>query len=159
MLLIIQIYENIDVKILKHGDSEIGDIVVKGDNVFMGYINDPEKTAAAFTDDGYFITGDYGYIKDNKIYVLGRNSDVIIGENAENVYPEEVLTRLNKIDEVVAKLEAKVGDNGEIFYKLYSDNNTHERVEKAIEAYNKTALKKDKIVYYEILSSDGISFK
>lgn len=153
------IYENIDVKIANPDKDGIGDIVVKGDNVFLGYLNDPEKTAAAFTDDGYFITGDYGRIKDNKLYVLGRRKDVIIGENGENVYPEEIQKRLNDIDEVVAKIKGKVGANGEIVYRVYGDLKLKDRIEKAIEKYNEKALKKDKIVNFDIVSSEGIFFK
>jgi long-subunit acyl-CoA synthetase (AMP-forming) len=152
------IYENIDVKIINPDKDGIGDIVVKGDNVFMGYLNDPEKTAAAFTDDGYFITGDYGRVKDHKLYVMGRRKDVLIGENGENVYPEEIQQRLNRIDEVIAKIKGSVGDNGEIFYKVYTAADK-DRVESVIAKYNEDALKKDKIVNYEILSSEGISFK
>lgn len=153
------IYENIDVKIVNPDENGIGDIVVKGDNVFMGYLNDPEKTAAAFTEDGYFITGDYGRVKDHKLYVLGRRKDVLIGENGENVYPEEILQRLNRIDEVVAKIKGSVGENGEIFYEVYASSDNIERVEAVIAKYNESAMKKDKIVYYKILPSEGISFK
>lgn len=57
------IFENIDVKIINKNKNEVGDIVVKGDNVFLGYINNPQLTREAFTRDKYFITGDIGYIK------------------------------------------------------------------------------------------------
>ena len=153
------IYENIDVKIVHPDKRGIGDIVVKGDNVFLGYLNEPEKTAKAFTEDGYFITGDYGYMKDGKIYVLGRNKDVIVGENGENVYLEEILASLNKIDEVVAKISGEVDKDGEVLYTIFAKSDLENRIESLISKYNETALKKDKINKYKIVSSDSITFK
>ena len=153
------IYENIDAQIRNPDERGVGDIVVKGENVFMGYLNDPEKTRAAFTDDGYFITGDYGYIKDGKIYVLGRENNVVVGENGENVYLDEVLQNLNKIKESVAKVKATVKDDGLLKFTIYTSAEHYEEIPSIIEKYNELAMKKDRIDDYEIASSDSISFK
>ncbi len=153
------IYENIDAQIRNPDERGVGDIVVKGENVFMGYLNDPEKTRAAFTDDDYFITGDYGYIKDGKIYVLGRENNVVVGENGENVYLDEVLQNLNKIKESVAKVKATVKDNGLLKFTIYTSAEHYEEIPSIIEKYNELAMKKDRIDDYEIASSDNISFK
>ncbi len=69
---------------------EIGMVEVKGPNVFAGYWRNPEKTAAEFREDGYFITGDMGLI-DSQGYVqlVGRGKDLIISGGL-NVYPAEV---------------------------------------------------------------------
>ena len=80
------VFENMEVKILNQDKDGVGDIVVKGESVFLGYLDDAKKTKAAFTDDGYFITGDYGWLEGNKLYVRGRKKDVLVGENGENVY-------------------------------------------------------------------------
>ena len=71
-------------------DGEIGNLQVRGPNVFKGYWKLPEKTAEDFTDDGYFNTGDKGKI-DGQGYVaiVGRSKDVVI-TGGLNVYPKEV---------------------------------------------------------------------
>jgi malonyl-CoA/methylmalonyl-CoA synthetase len=69
---------------------EIGDIQVKGPGVFKGYWNLPEKTAAEFTADGYFRTGDVGRIDaDGYVSIVGRSKDLIIS-GGYNVYPAEI---------------------------------------------------------------------
>jgi malonyl-CoA/methylmalonyl-CoA synthetase len=80
---------------------EIGMIEVKGPNVFAGYWNMPEKTAAEFRPDGFFITGDLGTI-DARGYVsiVGRGKDLIIS-GGFNVYPKEVEEELDALPGVV----------------------------------------------------------
>jgi malonyl-CoA/methylmalonyl-CoA synthetase len=80
---------------------EIGVIEVKGPNVFAGYWRMPEKTAAEFRDDGYFITGDLGVI-DTRGYVtiVGRGKDLII-TGGLNVYPKEVEEAIDALPGVV----------------------------------------------------------
>jgi long-chain acyl-CoA synthetase len=71
-------------------DGEEGEIVVKGPQVMAGYYEDPEATEAAFTEDGYFRTGDLGSRdSDNYYYVSGREKDMIL-TGGYNVYPSEV---------------------------------------------------------------------
>jgi malonyl-CoA/methylmalonyl-CoA synthetase len=79
---------------------EVGTVQVKGPNVFQGYLNAPEKTAAAFTEDGFFVTGDLGYLSDDgRLYLVGRQSDMIIS-GGYNVYPTEVEAALIDLDGV-----------------------------------------------------------
>src|ERR1700745_3446688 len=69
---------------------EVGTVQVKGPNVFAGYLNAPDKTAAAFTPDGFFVTGDLGHMSDDgRLFLVGRQSDMIIS-GGYNVYPSEV---------------------------------------------------------------------
>lgn len=78
-----------------------GEICVKGPNVMLGYYNDPEATAAAFDDDGFFRTGDYGRLDDEGwIYITGRKKNLIILSNGKNVYPEEIEAELQKVEGV-----------------------------------------------------------
>lgn len=75
-------------KVLPQG--EVGIVEVKGPNVFAGYWRNPEKTAAEFRPDGFFITGDMGFIDtDGSVQLVGREKDLIISGGL-NVYPAEV---------------------------------------------------------------------
>lgn len=78
-----------------------GEIQIKGDNVMLGYYNNPEATAAAFTDDGWFRTGDVGYLdEDEYCFITGRLKTVIVLENGKNVFPEEIEEYLSDIDTI-----------------------------------------------------------
>mgnify|MGYP004668661629 CR=1 FL=1 len=75
-----------------------GEILVKGPNVMIGYYKDPEATAAAFTEDGFFRTGDIGHIdKDGYIYLTGRKKNIILLSNGKNIYPEEIEEYLDDV--------------------------------------------------------------
>ena len=81
----------------------VGEIAVKGDNVTRGYFKNPEATAAAFTEDGWFKTRDLGKLdRDGWLYIKGRSSTTIIGPSGENIYPEEVESVINS-HEMVAE--------------------------------------------------------
>ena len=82
-------------------DGEIGIIELKGDNVFLGYWEMPEKTEESFRDDGYFITGDMA-VRDERGYIsiVGRDKDLIISGGL-NVYPKEVEGMIDEIDGVL----------------------------------------------------------
>ena len=78
-----------------------GEIEVKGDNVMLGYYNNHEANEAAFTDDGWFRTGDMGYIdEDGYLYITGRLKTVIVLENGKNVFPEEIEEYLGNIEKI-----------------------------------------------------------
>jgi malonyl-CoA/methylmalonyl-CoA synthetase len=80
---------------------EIGDIQVKGPNVFKGYWRMPEKTAEEFTSDGYFKTGDVGRFDENGyLSIVGRSKDLIIS-GGYNVYPKEIESFIDDIDGVL----------------------------------------------------------
>lgn len=75
-----------------------GEIQVRGDNVMLGYYKNPEETARVFTEDGWFCTGDIGYMDDDGyIFITGRKKFVIVLENGKNVFPEEIEEYLGKI--------------------------------------------------------------
>lgn len=89
---------NVQVKIKNPDKDGIGDIVVKGPNVFIGYYEDKEKTEAAFDEEGWFKTGDIGYIDDKGfLFITGRQNDVIVLRNGKNVFPQELETLINRI--------------------------------------------------------------
>ena len=71
-------------------EGDVGQIEVRGPNVFEGYWQMPEKTAAEFREDGFFITGDLGRVdEDGYIHIVGRNKDLIIS-GGYNIYPKEI---------------------------------------------------------------------
>ncbi|NIZ12772.1 malonyl-CoA synthase [Phaeobacter sp. HF9A] len=82
-------------------DGEVGQIEVRGANVFKGYWQMPEKTAAELREDGFFITGDLGVIDaDGYVQIVGRNKDLIIS-GGYNIYPKEIELVLDEGDGVL----------------------------------------------------------
>ena len=79
----------VQVKIVDKDEDGIGEICLKGPNVMMGYYNMPEETAKVI-EDGWFHTGDLGYLDGVYIYITGRKKNVIIAKNGKNVFPEEL---------------------------------------------------------------------
>ncbi len=77
----------------------IGEICVKSEQVMLGYYEDEAATEAAFNNEGYFRTGDYGYLdEEGYLFITGRKKNIIILSNGKNVYPEELEEHLYKID-------------------------------------------------------------
>lgn len=86
------------VKIKDPDENGEGEICVKGPNVMLGYYKDPEATAAAFDEEGYFKTGDYGKLdEEGWLYITGRMKNIIILSNGKNVYPEEIENEISRI--------------------------------------------------------------
>lgn len=82
----------------------VGEIKVQGPSVMMGYYEDKEATAAAIRD-GWFYTGDMGFIdSDGFVHITGRMKNVIVTKNGKNVYPEEIETLLNRSDYIKESL-------------------------------------------------------
>ncbi len=89
---------NEEVKIDNPNDEGVGEIVVKGDHVMLGYYENEEENAKALKD-GWFYTGDLGFIdEDGFIHITGRKKNVIITKNGKNIYPEEIEALLIKND-------------------------------------------------------------
>ena len=83
----------------------VGEIQVKGDNVMQGYYKNPEATAATFTEDGYLRTGDLGIVdKRGNIFIKGRSKCMILSASGQNIYPEEIESRLNSLPHVAESL-------------------------------------------------------
>lgn len=97
--------KGIEMKIINQNRDNIGEIVVKGPNVMVGYYKEEDITKQAFTSDGWFITKDLGYLdKDGYLFIKGRKDNMIVGSNGENIYPEDIETILNEYDLVLESL-------------------------------------------------------
>lgn len=84
-----RIIDGLDVKI-----SEEGEVLLKGPSIFHGYYNRDDITAASFTEDGYFKTGDAGYIKDGELFLTERIKDLFKTSNGKYIAPQMIETRL-----------------------------------------------------------------
>ena len=93
--------DNMDVMIDNPNQAGIGEILVKGENVMMGYYKNPDATNAAFTEDGWLRTGDLGRLdKKKNIYIKGRCKTMFLGASGQNIYPEEIEDKLNNQEAV-----------------------------------------------------------
>ncbi len=105
------------VKIEKTDGSDTGEILVKGDNVMLGYYHNDEANKAAYTEDGWFRTGDIGYMDDdNYIFITGRKKNVIILSNGKNIFPEELEEHLSQKDIICESvvISRQKHDTGEV---------------------------------------------
>ena len=104
----------VKVKIDNPDENGIGEIIVQGDNVFKGYLNDPEKTNEVLIN-GWCHTGDIGYIDENGfIFITGRQKDMIVLDNGKKIFPEEiehVLMDLEYIKDVLVFADNSNGDD------------------------------------------------
>ena len=86
---------NVEYKIDNPNDEGIGEIIVKGPNVMLGYYENKEATDKVLKE-GWFHTGDLGYIDEERfLYISGRSKNMILTKNGENIYPEEIENILN----------------------------------------------------------------
>ena len=103
--------------------NKVGEIQVKGENVMKGYYKNDAATRDAFTDDGWLRTGDLGTIDhDNRIYIRGRSKTMILGPSGQNIYPEEIESKLNNLPFVMESLV--IEKNGKLIGLVYPDYDT-----------------------------------
>lgn len=99
---------------------EVGEILVRGDNVMMGYYKNQEATDAAFTADGWMRTGDLGVIDaDGHLSIRGRSKSMILGPSGQNIYPEEIEGKVNNLPYVIESVV--VEREGKLVALVYAD--------------------------------------
>lgn len=96
--------EDIEIRIDNPNEDGIGELVAKGPNVMLGYYDNEEATKEVL-ENGWFHTGDLGYIdKDGFIFITGRKKNVIVLKNGKNVYPEELEVLINNLPYVAESM-------------------------------------------------------
>jgi len=139
---------HVQIKIHNPNEDGIGEIIAKGPNIMLGYYENEEVTREVIVD-GWFHTGDLGYIdEDNFVYITGRKKNVIVTKNGKNIYPEEIealLTQSPFIAECVIYGREGEGEGDiEVAAEIYPDmdkireelgteNPTHDQLYKLIE--------------------------
>ncbi len=137
--------EGVQIKIDSPNSEGIGEILAKGAPVFNGYYKNPAATKEAFTPDGWFKTGDLGWLdKEGYLFISGRAKDIIVTAAGKNVYPDEIEEKINSSTLVMESIVigAKRGNDEVPFAiivpdldavdKHFSGKWTDEQLEKAI---------------------------
>lgn len=113
-----------EAEVVDPDENGIGEFRSRGENVMLGYYGDPELTAETLKD-GWFYTGDYGFIDEEGFLIItGRKKNVIVTKNGENVFPEELEALINRNPEVAESIvSSAAGRNGdmEIAIEIYPD--------------------------------------
>ena len=153
-----------DVRIDEPNEDGEGEIYVKGPNVMLGYYKDDEANREAFSEDGYFKTGDYGKLEitkqgDRILYITGRLKNIIILSNGKNVYPEEIEDAISAtpgvVDIVVYEGKSRRGEAyNAIVAEIYPDKDLLKKMgvedfkayfQKYVNDYNRNAVPYKKV--------------
>jgi long-chain acyl-CoA synthetase len=98
----------------------VGEIMVRGENVMLGYYKNEQATADALDKDGWLHTGDLGIIdRDNYVFIKGRSKSMILGPSGQNIYPEEIEARLNNMIYIQESIVIERG--GKVIALVYPD--------------------------------------
>lgn len=128
---------NMEIKIDSDDPENVpGEVLVRGANVFLGYYKNEEATSSAFTEDGWFRTGDMGVIdSDGYLFLRGRSKCMILGPSGQNIYPEEIECVVNNMPYVVDSLV--IEEEGTLTALIYPDFHQAE-----IDGYDKDGIEK-----------------
>ncbi len=122
--------DNVELTILHKDKDGIGEIAAKGPNIMLGYYQNEEKTKDAF-EDGWFKTGDYGYIdEDGFLFITGRKNDIIVLRNGKNIYPQELeflITKLSYVAETMVYARDASKTDTSLCAKIVYDKETMEK--------------------------------
>jgi long-chain acyl-CoA synthetase len=101
-------------------ETQAGEIMVKGENVMLGYYKNEDATNSTLEKDGWLHTGDLGVIdSDGYIFIRGRSKNMILGPSGQNIYPEEVEAQLNNMECISESLVME--SNGKLVALVYPD--------------------------------------
>ena len=164
---------SVEAKVINPDKENVGELIVKGPNIMLEYLNNKEATKKAIVD-GWFHTGDLARIDDEGyIFICGRKKSVIVLKNGKNIYPEEMENLLNRIegieesfifgkqlseDKENIKIFAKIVYNEEIVknaYKVQTFEEIHDEISKKIKEINKL-MPSYKAIRGIILTTEGL---
>lgn len=112
----------VKIKLINQTENGEGEIVVKGDNVMLGYYKNPELTKQAFTEDGWLRTHDIATIDSKgRVYIQGRADNMILGSAGNNIYPENIESVLNNFDDIEDSLVIEKNGHLIALIKLYDN--------------------------------------
>ena len=116
-----KLVDTLEIKIdSKDPYNEVGEIMVRGENVMYGYYKNVEVTEKTIDKDGWLHTGDLGIIDEEEfIFIKGRNKSMILGPSGENIYPEEIEARLNNMNYVQESVV--IEKNNKLIALVYPD--------------------------------------
>jgi long-chain acyl-CoA synthetase len=142
-------------KVYEPDEDGTGELIARGPNIMKGYYKNEEATKAAFTEDGWLLTGDSGYIdEDNYVYLTGRKKNMIVTEGGKNVFPEEIEDHFQlyeEIEQILVRgyvLNAKMKTEGieavivpaEDFSKRSTENEIKIRLDAIVDEVNRQLL-------------------
>lgn len=123
---------NVNIEIINKDENQIGEIIVSGPNVMLGYYNDEEKTNEVLKD-GHFYTGDLGYIDaKGNLFITGRKKDMIVLKNGKKIFPDEIETVVNRLEIVKESMVFGLPDKNDptdiqVAIKIVYDDNIREK--------------------------------
>jgi long-chain acyl-CoA synthetase len=98
----------------------VGEIILRGDNVMMGYYKNEKATREMIDDEGWMHTGDLGIIdSEGNIYIKGRSKSMILGPSGKNIYPEEIEAVINNKDYIVESVV--ISEDNKLVALVYPD--------------------------------------
>lgn len=144
--------EYVDAKVIDPDEDGIGELAIKGPNVFAGYLNDPQATERAFDKDGYFLTGDLGKIVGTMVYVKGRKDTMLVLINGENVSSKRICDKVKEADPRIVSVKAYIRDEMltcDIFVKSKADMEGD--WQEVIDKVNEGLSKYEKIRHFSVM--------
>jgi long-chain acyl-CoA synthetase len=143
----------VECKIIDANEKGIGEILVRGPNIFKGYFNNQEATDEVLEENGWFHTGDLGTIKeDNYLQIMGRKKNLLVTGGGKNVYPEEIEFHLNRgryiSESLVLGIKRDSGYGEDVAALIYPD---YEQIDLHFEEKEKKATPDD---VYNLVKSE-----
>ena len=123
---------NVNIEIINKDENQIGEIIVSGPNVMLGYYKDEEKTNEVLKD-GHFYTGDLGYIDaKGNLFITGRKKDMIVLKNGKKIFPDEIETVVNRLEIVKESMVFGLPDKNDpsdiqVAIKIVYDDNIRKK--------------------------------
>ena len=132
-----------EIRVADKNAEGIGELQVRGEHVMVGYYKNEEATRLIFTKDGWLKTGDLGYLdEEGNIFIKGRDKNMLLGPSGQNIFPEEIESKLNNMPYVMESLV--IEDKGALvalvcpdYTAADADHLTQEMLEAAMETNRK----------------------